>query len=78
MALTGSIYGTCGWQPGNWASSFYYSYSINYIYNINYILSCPRVRVYEKGLPGCQVATSERQVGNLPNAAKCYANRVYS
>ena len=27
MALTRSIYGTYGWQPGNWASSFYNSLS---------------------------------------------------
>ena len=62
MALTMAIYGTYGWQPGNWASSFYNYYYYIIIYKFNYILSCLRVRVYEKGLPGCQVATSERQV----------------
>ena len=62
MALTWSIYGTYGWQPGNWASSFYNYYYYILIYKLNYILSCLRVRVYEKRLPCCQVATSERQV----------------
>ena len=62
MSLTGAIYGTYEWQRGNWASSFYnYYYSI-LIYNLNYLFSCLRVRVYGKGLPRCQVATSERQV----------------
>ena len=62
MALTWSIYGTYGWQPGNWASGFYNYYYYILIYKLNYILSCLRVRGYEKRLPRCQVATSERQV----------------
>ena len=62
MSLTSANYGTYEWQRGNWASSFYnYYYSI-LIYNLNYLFSCLRVRVYGKGLPRCQVATSERQV----------------
>ena len=62
MSLRMSNYGTYEWQRGNWASSFYnYYYSI-LIYNLNYLFSCLRVRVYGKGLPRCQVATSERQV----------------
>ena len=62
MAFTMANYVTYEWQPGNWASSFYNYYYYIIIYKFNYILSCLRVRVYEKGLPGCQVATSERQV----------------
>ena len=56
------VYGTYGWQPGNWASGFYNYYYYILIYKLDYILSCLRVRVYEKRLPRCQVATSERQV----------------
>ena len=62
MALTGAIYGTYEWQRGNWASSFYHYYYSILIDKLNYLLSCLRVRVYRKGLPRCQVATSERQV----------------
>ena len=57
-----AIYGTYKWQRGNRASSFYNYYYYILIYNLNYLFSCLRVRVYEKGLPRCQVATSERQV----------------
>ena len=60
--FTRSIYGTYEWQPGNWASSYYYFYYLNSTYKLNYLLSCLRVRVYGKELPRCQVATSERQV----------------
>lgn len=62
MALRMSNYGTYGWQRGNWASSFYHYYYSILIDKLNYLFSCLRVRVYRKGLPRCQVATSERQV----------------
>ena len=62
MALRMSNYGTYEWQRGNWASSFYHYYYSILIDNLNYLFSCLRVRVYRKGLPRCQVATSERQV----------------
>lgn len=63
--FTIAVYGTYEWQPGKWASCFYnYYYSI-LINKLNFLLSCPRVRVYGKGLPRCQVATSERQIIGL-------------
>ena len=62
MALRMSNYGTYEWQRGNWASSFYHYYYSILIDKLNYLFSCLRVRVYRKGLPRCQVATSERQV----------------
>ena len=61
MALRMSNYGTYEWQRGNWASSFYHYYYSILIDKLNYLFSCLRVRVYRKGLPRCQVATSERQ-----------------
>lgn len=62
MTLRMSNYGTYEWQRGNWASSFYHYYYSILIDKLNYLFSCLRVRVYRKGLPRCQVATSERQV----------------